>query len=86
MFVWSLDIGLAYFQSFYNFPAVSFLGEGYWLWFQQLPTYRGFGARGRSPLQYVDALPTVPLGGRRRGGTSMRGGGCFMSRGYALLV
>lgn len=31
-------------------------------------------------------LPTVPLGGRRRGGTSMRGGGCFMSRGYALLV
>ena len=27
MFVWSLDIGLAYFQSFYNFPAVSFLRE-----------------------------------------------------------
>ena len=31
-------------------------------------------------------LPTVPLGGRWRGGTSMGGGGCFVSRGYALLV
>lgn len=27
MFVWFLDIGLAYFQPFYNFPAVSFLKE-----------------------------------------------------------
>lgn len=80
MFVWFLDIGLAYFQPFYNFPAVSFLGEGDWLRFQQLPTYGGLGARGSSPLQYVNTLPTVPLGGYRRGGTSMGWSGCFMSR------
>lgn len=35
---------------------VTDLGEGNWLRFQQLPTYRGLGAGGSSPLQYVDTL------------------------------
>lgn len=64
MFVWSLDIGLAYFQPFYNFPAVSFLGDGDWLRFQQLPTYGGLSASGSGPLQDVGALSTLSLGGR----------------------
>lgn len=36
--------------------SITDLGEGDWLRFQQLPTYGGLGARGSSPLQYVNTL------------------------------